>query len=129
VLTPPVGGLLFITSIVARVPLARRCATVAIPVGALGVLVLLTLFPALSSWLRACSLSLKQSAQSFGAIPRKVSVAGTLRLRVSVRPSGMRRSHALRGMLRRPARGGQSRQTRQRRSSDVIPGRTKPAAR
>src|SRR6478609_5326065 len=51
-ITPPVGGLLFITSIVARVPLARLVRELWPFLWAqIGVLVLLTLFPALSSWL------------------------------------------------------------------------------
>jgi TRAP-type C4-dicarboxylate transport system permease large subunit len=49
-LTPPVGGLLFVTSVVARVPLARMIGELWPFLGAqLVVLVLLTLFPALSS--------------------------------------------------------------------------------
>ena len=51
-ITPPVGGLLFITSIVARVPLAGLVRELWPFLWAqLGVLVLLSLFPALSSWL------------------------------------------------------------------------------
>jgi tripartite ATP-independent transporter DctM subunit len=51
-ITPPVGGLLFITTIVAKVPLARLVRELWPFLWAqLGVLVLLTLFPALSSWL------------------------------------------------------------------------------
>ena len=51
-ITPPVGGLLFITTIVAKVPLARLVREVWPFLWAqLGVLALLTLFPSLSSWL------------------------------------------------------------------------------
>ena len=51
-ITPPVGGLLFITSIVAHVPLARLVRELWPFLWAqLGVLVVLTLFSALSSWL------------------------------------------------------------------------------
>jgi tripartite ATP-independent transporter DctM subunit len=51
-ITPPVGGLLFVTSIVAKVPLARLVRELWPFVWAqLGVLALLTLVPALSSWL------------------------------------------------------------------------------
>jgi len=49
-LTPPVGGLLFVTSVVARVPLARMIRELWPFLWAqLGVLVLLTLFPAIST--------------------------------------------------------------------------------
>ncbi|HSC23681.1 MAG TPA: TRAP transporter large permease [Casimicrobiaceae bacterium] len=51
-ITPPVGGLLFVTSIVARVPLARLVGELWPFLWAqLGVLVLLSLFPVLSSGL------------------------------------------------------------------------------
>ena len=51
-ITPPVGGLLFITTIVAKVPLARLVRELWPFLWAqLGVLALLTLFPSLSSWL------------------------------------------------------------------------------
>jgi tripartite ATP-independent transporter DctM subunit len=51
-ITPPVGGLLFVTSIVARVPLAHLARELWPFLAAqLGVLALLSLFPALSSWL------------------------------------------------------------------------------
>jgi TRAP-type C4-dicarboxylate transport system permease large subunit len=51
-ITPPVGGLLFVTSIVARVPLARLTRELWPFLAAqLGVLALLTLVPGLSSWL------------------------------------------------------------------------------
>jgi tripartite ATP-independent transporter DctM subunit len=51
-ITPPVGGLLFVTSIVARVPLAALVRELWPFLGAqVAVLALLTLFPALSSWL------------------------------------------------------------------------------
>ena len=51
-ITPPVGGLLFVTSIVAKVPLARLVRELWPFVWAqLGVLALLSLFPALSAWL------------------------------------------------------------------------------
>jgi C4-dicarboxylate transporter, DctM subunit len=51
-ITPPVGGLLFVTSIVAKVPLARLVRELWPFLWAqLGVLVLLSLFPALSAWL------------------------------------------------------------------------------
>lgn len=51
-ITPPVGGLLFITSIVAKVPLSRLVRELWPFLWAqLGVLALLTLFPALSAWL------------------------------------------------------------------------------
>lgn len=53
-ITPPVGGLLFVTSIVARVPLARLTRELWPFLAAqLGVLALLTLVPGLSSWLPA----------------------------------------------------------------------------
>jgi C4-dicarboxylate transporter DctM subunit len=53
-LTPPVGGLLFVTSVVARVPLARMIGELWPFLWAqLGVLVLLTLFPAISTVLPA----------------------------------------------------------------------------
>lgn len=49
-LTPPVGGLLFVTSVVARVPLARMIGELWPFLWAqVGVLVLLTLFPAIST--------------------------------------------------------------------------------
>jgi tripartite ATP-independent transporter DctM subunit len=51
-ITPPVGGLLFVTSIVARVPLARMTRELWPFLAAQAiVLLLLTLVPALSSWL------------------------------------------------------------------------------
>ena len=51
-LTPPVGGLLFVTSIVARVPLARLVKELWPFLWAqLAVLALLSLFPAISAWL------------------------------------------------------------------------------
>jgi tripartite ATP-independent transporter DctM subunit len=51
-ITPPVGGLLFVTSIVAKVPLARLVRELWPFLWAqLGVLALLSLFPALSAWL------------------------------------------------------------------------------
>ena len=51
-ITPPVGGLLFVTSIVARVPLARMVGELWPFLWAqIGVLALLTLVPALSTWL------------------------------------------------------------------------------
>jgi C4-dicarboxylate transporter DctM subunit len=51
-LTPPVGGLLFVTSVVARVPLARMIGELWPFLWAqLGVLALLTLFPAISTGL------------------------------------------------------------------------------
>ncbi len=51
-ITPPVGGLLFVTSIVAKVPLARLVHELWPFMWAqLGVLALLSLFPALSAWL------------------------------------------------------------------------------
>lgn len=51
-ITPPVGGLLFVTSIVAKVPLARLVRELWPFLWAqLAVLVLLTLVPALSAWL------------------------------------------------------------------------------
>jgi len=51
-ITPPVGGLLFITSIVAKVPLARLTRELWPFLAAqLAVLALLSLFPALSAWL------------------------------------------------------------------------------
>ena len=51
-ITPPVGGLLFVTSIVAKVPLARLVRELWPFLWAqLGVLALLSLFPSLSSWL------------------------------------------------------------------------------
>jgi len=51
-LTPPVGGLLFVTSIVARVPLARLTRELWPFLWAqLGVLALLSLVPSLSAWL------------------------------------------------------------------------------
>lgn len=51
-ITPPVGGLLFVTSIVARVPLARLVKELWPFLWAqLVVLALLSLFPALSAWL------------------------------------------------------------------------------
>jgi tripartite ATP-independent transporter DctM subunit len=51
-ITPPVGGLLFVTSIVAKVPLARLVRELWPFLWAqLGVLALLTLVPALSAWL------------------------------------------------------------------------------
>jgi tripartite ATP-independent transporter DctM subunit len=53
-ITPPVGGLLFVTSIVARVPLARLVHELWPFMWAqVGVLVLLSLFPWLSAWLPA----------------------------------------------------------------------------
>jgi len=53
-ITPPVGGLLFVTSIVAKVPLARLVQELWPFMWAqLGVLALLSLFPALSAWLPA----------------------------------------------------------------------------
>jgi tripartite ATP-independent transporter DctM subunit len=53
-LTPPVGGLLFVTSVVARVPLARMIGELWPFLWAqVGVLVLLTLFPAISTVLPA----------------------------------------------------------------------------
>jgi C4-dicarboxylate transporter, DctM subunit len=53
-ITPPVGGLLFVTSIVARVPLTRLTGELWPFLAAqLGVLALLTLVPGLSSWLPA----------------------------------------------------------------------------
>ena len=51
-ITPPVGGLLFVTSIVAKVPLARLVRELwPFLFAQLGVLALLSLFPALSAWL------------------------------------------------------------------------------
>jgi tripartite ATP-independent transporter DctM subunit len=51
-ITPPVGGLLFVTSIVAKVPLARLVRELWPFLWAqVGVLALLTLVPALSAWL------------------------------------------------------------------------------
>ena len=51
-ITPPVGGLLFVTSIVAKVPLARLVRELWPFLWAqLGVLALLSLFPSLSAWL------------------------------------------------------------------------------
>ena len=51
-ITPPVGGLLFVTTIVAKVPLARLVRELWPFLWAqIGVLVLLSLFPALSAWL------------------------------------------------------------------------------
>ena len=51
-ITPPVGGLLFVTSIVARVPLARLVRELWPFLWAqVGVLALLSLVPALSAWL------------------------------------------------------------------------------
>ena len=53
-ITPPVGGLLFVTSIVARVPLARLVHELWPFMWAqAGVLMLLSLFPSLSAWLPA----------------------------------------------------------------------------
>jgi tripartite ATP-independent transporter DctM subunit len=51
-ITPPVGGLLFVTSVVAKVPLARLVRELWPFLWAqIGVLALLTLVPALSTWL------------------------------------------------------------------------------
>jgi TRAP-type C4-dicarboxylate transport system permease large subunit len=51
-ITPPVGGLLFVTSIVAKVPLARLTRELWPFLAAqIGVLILLSLVPALSAWL------------------------------------------------------------------------------
>jgi C4-dicarboxylate transporter DctM subunit len=53
-ITPPVGGLLFVTSIVAKVPLQRLTRELwPFLVAQLGVLVLLSLVPGLSAWLPA----------------------------------------------------------------------------
>jgi TRAP-type transport system large permease protein len=51
-ITPPVGALLFVTSIVSGVPMARMTRELAPMFAAqLGVLLLLTLLPGLSTWL------------------------------------------------------------------------------
>ena len=53
-LTPPVGGLLFVTSVVARVPLAKMIGELwPFLYAQIGVLALLSLFPAISTALPA----------------------------------------------------------------------------